>query len=221
MIFSIVVGLVLAASAWAVSYFRSWRRGEALNPVAQRIGFLHLHDGFAVPFRDALNHGYGRTCRNLLTGHYAGTETMLFDYEYTPESVETDVFGFSRNKQTVAAFHLKDALPDFHLVTKSWGHKVGTAGARCNIAFDDVPVFSQHYVLSGQDEAAIRRLFTPELRASLTGMDRPWTIQSWQGWVIIYVARSTVEPIGLADFLGQASNLFLRLAGRLDPQRIQ
>lgn len=219
MLSSIAVAVVLAASAWAVSSFRPWRRGGALSRVAQQIGFLYCRDGFGVPSVDAFNQGDGRTFCHLLTGRYAGTETMLFDYEYTPKSVDTDIFGFSRKKQTVAALHLKETLAEFHLAPKSRRRKVDTAGASGDIAFDDVPIFSQRYVLSGQDEAAIRRLFTPELRASLARMYRPWNIQSCDGWVIIYIARCRVEPPGITDFLSQVSNLFICLTGASTPAR--
>lgn len=215
----ITLAFVLSMCSWAVSSFRSGLRGDDISRVAERIGFRYLRSGFGVPLMDSFNQGDDRKFCDLLSGHYSGTETMLFDYEYTPETVDTDVFGFSRKRQTIAAFHPTRALAEFRLDPRGWRHKLDTTGAGRYIVFDDDPIFSQRYVLSGRDEAEIRRSFTPELRASLTRTSSLWIIQSSDGWVIIYIPRWRVKPDGIIGFLDQASSLLNHLTGVSTPAR--
>jgi hypothetical protein len=63
-------------------------------------------------------------------------------------------------------------LPAFVLFPEGFLAKMGKMFGRTDINFPDSPEFSRKYILRGDDEAAIRAIFTPALRQALENQDR-------------------------------------------------
>ena len=111
--------------------------------------------------------------RYVITGQYNGTSFTAFEYRSAQQWFDsTRPYSWGRpawSAHAVLLWHLPDAqLPMFVVVPESLWKLFGEVlGQKQNIRFPDDPVFSRAYRLQGDDEAALRALFAPALRAHL------------------------------------------------------
>ncbi|MFK7810011.1 MAG: hypothetical protein AB8F74_19555 [Saprospiraceae bacterium] len=107
--------------------------------------------------------GRRRRVNNLLSliDSGQGFEICIFDYAYTIGGGQSN----SRKKQTV--FMVRSSglnLPIFHLKPKHMLHKLGEyIGWTKDIIFESHPVFSEAYLLQGNQEIDIRHVFHTDL----------------------------------------------------------
>lgn len=209
----IVVGAVIVLER----HLEKTRR-EALARLALRIGFafdpaprgLAWHSrvtGQDLP-EDAMSRcalftiGRARTARNLLRGERSGTITLLFEYSYTVGSGKHQ----HTTRQTVAAFCLGDACPEFRLRPEHLFDKLGAVFGHRDINFVTNPEFSSRYQLQGVDEAGIRRAFQPGALRFLA--EHPgWFMEAAGGWLIVYRQNRRVSPEQCLAFLDDAQRL--------------
>jgi hypothetical protein len=100
--------------------------------------------------------GHGKTIRNLMYGEASGVKAAVFDYIY--------VTGYGKSSQahyqSVVYFEPRNlVLPYFSLRPESFFHRIAEALGYQDIDFAQRPEFSKRYLLRGQDETAIRRVF--------------------------------------------------------------
>jgi len=104
--------------------------------------------------------------RDEISGSFNGRPFTAFEYRYATGA------GRFRDVYTRAMIHWRldrASLPQFTLVPAStYLFRIGRTAQ--NIDFPDDTVFSKAYVLTGQDQAAVRALFTPGLRAGLAAV---------------------------------------------------
>lgn len=105
--------------------------------------------------------------RHEITGKLGDRPFIAFEYRYSAaggdESTSTVLHVLSMIKWQEA----KALLPGFTLTPERFFDRVEQWSGLPDIDFDEDPVFSKIYTLKGLDEAPIRALFVPELRASL------------------------------------------------------
>ena len=138
------------------------KRTEELRQVADDMGFeFHPAPGEGLlgryPGFHLFSQGHSRRARNLLRGQAGGLEVAVFDYSYVTGS------GKHRTtwRQTVVAFEIDGAeLPTFALRPEGMFHKIGQWFGYHDIDFESHPGFSKSYLLRGQNEEAVRELFT-------------------------------------------------------------
>jgi hypothetical protein len=136
----------------------------------------------------------------------------LFDLSYTS--------GYGRSQtvipQTVARMRaplLK--LPAFRLFPQTILADIRLAFGGTDINFSDSPNFSKKYVLSGEDEAALCRLFTPSLRQSLETFDH-LTIEGANDVLFVFRAAHKIRPADLAARIEEDKRI---LAGFVEAQQ--
>ena len=162
--FCIVVGGIVLA------LYMDKKRREAWQAVAESMGFSFtpkdtaFHEGRS--FR-IFTKGSGRKGKNILAGEAQGVRLCMADYQYTTGSGNNS----STHRQTVCIVENPElALPRFALAPE-----IKLPGFLSNLLesfgaldhdtnFEDDPEFSEAFHLSGDDEEAVRALFTPELR---------------------------------------------------------
>jgi hypothetical protein len=163
----LVAGAAGAAIAAAVAADR--RRQASLSEYCHARGFRFerehrkaeqaLLDGFPV-FRE----GRQRRWRWTISGVMGGQPFTAFEYTYVKG-------GGSHSKRHRFAMLLWEApearLPRFNLVPEGWLKRLGQRFGVKDFDFDVDPEFSRAYQLQGDDEAAVRALFTPGRRAFL------------------------------------------------------
>jgi len=161
----ILAGAAVMVIVIAFAYLSERRRTEALAEIAGGLGFTFSpkdNEAFLSRFSGLylFSHGRSKKIQNLMRGTFSGVDVAIFDYKY--------VTGSGKNshtwRQSVICFEVQDCtFPTFSLRPEKVWHKLGSAFGAQDIDFEDYPTFSSHYLLRGDDEGAIRRLFTPQV----------------------------------------------------------
>ena len=156
---AIVVALILIFSA--VRRLYESKRSEALRSVAVSLG-MSFEDGRDIDATKRFGSfqlfsiGDGKKVRNCLSGTIDGVDVTTFGYEYTVGGGESS----STLRQTVVLFRSNElSLPEFELrPRKTIAERFVGKGE--GIKFDANPEFSESYFLSGNNESAIRHVFS-------------------------------------------------------------
>jgi hypothetical protein len=104
--------------------------------------------------------GHSREIKNMMYGEANGVKAAVFDYVY--------VTGSGKHRQTFyqSVVYLEPPnlrVPYFTLRPEGLLFKIFTAFGYQDIDFGQRPAFSSQYLLRGQDEPAIRQVFTDRL----------------------------------------------------------
>lgn len=135
----------------------------------------------ALPEIELFNRGRSKRVSNVITGEVEGSGVQVLDYRYTVGSGKNS----STYRQTVVAITTGGVgLPDFTLARESFFHKIGQAFGYQDIDFDRFPEFSKKFLLRGEDEAAIRTLFTRRLIEAYTGR-LGCNVEVRSGWLCV------------------------------------
>ena len=162
----VVVGMIVAVSV-ALDKIRSGK----IEALARSLGLTYrlkpTEADEALPIGCHLaNLGHRKVVSNILeattTPELAFT---IFDYSYTIGSGRSSTT-YSQTISRMQSSLLQ--LPSFILFPETFFSKLGDRWAtQKDINFADTPVFSETFILRGEDEAAIRALFTLTLRKAL------------------------------------------------------
>jgi hypothetical protein len=146
------------------------------------------------------NLGRSRRWRNVMTGKTADRDAVVGEYEYVIGSGK----GRHDYRQTVAIFPGgASGLPDFTLAPENFFHKIGQVFGYQDIDFETSEEFSKHYLLRGQDEAAIRRAFNSAVLAWF-GQNGGWSVQTSGGSVAVFRSERKCKPAEVPVFLADA-----------------
>lgn len=144
--------------------------------------------------------GHGRIVSNVLEAARSQDLSLtLFDYQYTIGH------GKSANRIYQTITRMESGLfrlPAFVLFPENFLAKMGKMFGSADINFPDSPDFSRKYILRGEDEAAIRALFTPALRQTLAGQDR-LTVEGAGTLLFIFQKGRSAKPEQIAARLEQ------------------
>jgi hypothetical protein len=159
----IVLGI---AAIFALFIYFDRKRTKALEARARLLGFTFRRKATAedqqLTAGSALtNIGRSRHLRNVIELPQSdGSRMTLFDFSYVIGSGKRN-----RNyQQTVTRVQSPMLnLPAFEMRPESVFLKIAATLGMKDIDFESAPNFSRIYLLRGQDEAAIRQVFTPEL----------------------------------------------------------
>ncbi len=147
------------------------KRSEALRSVALSLG-MSFEDWRDIdptkrfgPFQ-LFSIGDKKKVKNCMSGTIDGVDVTTFGYEYRDEDPSGD--GYSpRVRQTVVVLHSNSlSLPEFELRPRTIADKLTAfVGRGKDIEFDSHPDFSKSYFLRGNDESAIRQVFSRSVLA--------------------------------------------------------
>ena len=166
--------LVLAAgvtggiAALAVRWDR--RRREALEQYCLVRGYRFERErpGAEAPLAEAFGifgQGRSRRWRATISGAVGGRPFTAFEYSYVTGGGKES----NRHRLMVLLWESPDAnLPRFSLVPEGFFRRLAQRFGMQDFDFVDDPAFSRAYQLQGDDEAAVRALFTPARRAFFT-----------------------------------------------------
>ena len=152
-------GIVFAAIALAKRHERE--RAESLRAAAARLGWGYRDkvQFDAIPKLDRFElftQGHGRTLTNLLTSPDGDPRFVLFDYSYTTGGGKSQ----TTHRQTVL-YAVSDmlTLPTFSIRPQGFFHSIAKAFGYQDIDLERRPVFSEMYLLRGDDEMGVRAAF--------------------------------------------------------------
>lgn len=113
-----------------------------------------------LPNTPLFSAGRNGRVKNIMTGNVEDLEVYIFDYQYTTGSGKNR----TTTRQTVFAIRKEGLrLPHFSLHPENFLHRFISKFGFQDIDFDDFPVFSEKYLLRGEDESAIRNTFTSDI----------------------------------------------------------
>lgn len=207
---AIVAGSFLYFGVWAAK-----KRREAFERAAQamRLSFSAAGDDALLSSLAGLHLftlGHRRRMANLMQGTVRGERVAVFDYRYTISSGKHQrVYS-----QTVLCLPLRrPALPSFALRPERAWHKIGSRLGYQDIDFESHPGFSGKYLLRGENEHEIRRLFSDRVVMFFEQAPQ-WCVEGGGDRLAIYRDRRLVKPEELRAFVeeGLSALAYLRPA---------
>ena len=192
MIIALVVGGILTL----ISRYFEQERTKRIEELARSRGFTFRHAPTATDNDLPVGCYLAETGRDPVVSNVlevARTEELdfvLFEYEYT--------VGYGKSQHTthqtigrLRAPLLK--LPSFLLFPETLFSKIGVMFGRTDVNFPDSPDFSDQYILRGQDEPALRAIFSLALQNALTPLDH-LTIEGADDLLFIFRTDRRVKP---------------------------
>ncbi|MBN2414668.1 hypothetical protein JXO52_02450 [bacterium] len=141
------------------------KRREALRMQAQTYGFAYTEKAELEWIGEAghlhlFTLGHRRRIHNLMFRDSVALAIRVFDYQFTVGGGQNS----HTYRQTVFQFDSGGLhLPPFIIRPENVFHKIGKAFGYQDINFDAFPEFSSIYLLRGENEEMIRRIFNQEI----------------------------------------------------------
>ena len=188
-------------------YQHEKKRIQALEDVAMRNGFSFnqkMDQDIRLENFKIFNKGSSKKSSNLMQGTRSGIKWTIFEYRFTTGGGKNS----NTEKQTVAMAGLKNAnLPQFYLSKKNIFHKIGSKFGYKYIDFENNPIFSNNYLLRGEDETAIRKIFNSNILIYLEEKLTKATIEAEGSKLIYYIPRKRIKPDQFLTFLDDAEKM--------------
>jgi hypothetical protein len=200
-VLTFIVGIFTIISVWGI--LSSRKRRKALEALAYSVGLsfrksdrLDIGDAkFSIGF-------HGRRVRNVISGHLDDANIWLFSYDI-PGAGQ---YG-GQSERTVALFSSESIyLPDFDLQPESIGDKIKSTFGYQDIDFESHSQFSFSYLLRGEAEYAIRRIFTDEVLTFFSNHTGLYV--EARGNKLIYYRGKRVKTRDMPSFLDEGKTIF-------------
>lgn len=153
--------------------------------------------------------GHSRDVTSASEADSGELRMILFDYQYT---VGTGKNQNTRTYSVVMATSDNLELPQFSLSPENFFDRLGDWFGSKDIDFKDDPLFSNQFVLKGEDEAAIRDLFTPRRRAALVPLGQIY-IDARGSTFLCYRSGRQRDVAHLRNMLEEGLNVSTQLSG--------
>jgi len=212
-IFGGVIALV-GGIIWLLIHAAKKRR-EALMALATEMGlqFSEVQDEDLLLKMQAFslfNKGHGRKMKNVMTTETDDARLSIFDYQYTTGGGQHS----HTHQQTVVALESDTLeLPVFSLRPEGFFQKIGAAIGMQDIDFETHPDFSDSFVLTGNDEQAVRSFFD-ETILDLFVHHKGICVESTPG-TFIYFRNGQRKPEQIREFMNQAYGIYSAFEDRL------
>ncbi len=207
----VAIGAGVIAALYALRFWRDKMRRDNLAQLAAAMDFEFR------PRADELASGrYGhcslfdrgdaRRVRNALIGKVADLDVHAFDYHYALRRSTGKKRSSTTHRQTVIAIRTPGIeLPTFSLEREGLFDRIAQSLGRQDIDFDQHPQFSKRFELRGDDEQAVRQLFTPGLVEHFTRTDPNWKIEGAGEWIFFYREHRRIAIKDLQDAIDEVS----------------
>ena len=201
----LLVGVGIAVVAMILlQFYQEQKRTEEMQVMAGRMGCSFQTEGDPglvgrlARFR-LFSQGRARKIRNVMRKEVDDVVVTLFDYRYTTNSGKHS----HRHEQTVLLLQSERLrLPLFSLRPEGLLHKLAGSFGYQDIDFETHPIFSDAYLLQGDDEARVRAVFGEEALGYYARHQKLWTEGEGQH-LAFYRADRRVQPVQMEDFMEQ------------------
>lgn len=164
--------------------------GETLSLWRRRLAGSHL-----------LSTGNGRFMQNVMVDDRNGVRIALFEYSYS-------IAGADFQHSIVALQSDAVDLPAFELRVEGMLDRVNSLLGSSEIKIAGYPDFSDNFVLLGEQEPAIRALFTQQLLDYLV-RNKDLNVEGCEDTMIVYVAQQ-LFPENIDGLIGRALEVHAR-----------
>jgi hypothetical protein len=206
----ILVGIAVVFFAlYFVGKARNRQLTTALKRLAETLNFTFSEKG-DLATQDAMSkfhlfsEGHSRRISNVLTGRFNDVSATVMNYRYSTGGGRSSHIW----EQTVLALESdKLLLPRFDLRPENLIDKIGAVFGKKDINFENAPVFSKRYLLRGDDEESIRKLFNERIFDYYE--QHPGVSTEGDGRMLIYYRSSKcVTPDKIQVFLQDGYDVF-------------
>ncbi len=205
----IVIILLLVAVFIAAVYIYERKRAEALQAAARSLGLsFEKTSNIDIEQRfgsfNLFSEGRRKEIKNCISGKLDGADVMVFGYSYRVGSGKNS----STRRQTVICFHSsKLTVPAFELRPEHLLHKIAGVFGYQDIDISSYPDFSKSYLLRGNDETSIRKVFSPMVISHFE-KNKGLSVEVNGDTLICYRQSKRVRPTELKDFLYEGRAVF-------------
>lgn len=155
----------LFGGIFILSILSEKKRSKNLTALAERLHMDYTNkpdqtELAAYALFELFSRGRSKKMAHLMTRSSNDLRTSCFDYRYTTGSGKNS----STHRQSVVAVYNPAApLPTFILQPENVFHRIADKFNDQDIDFDAHPEFSKMFLLKGEDEAEIRKLFSDQV----------------------------------------------------------
>ncbi len=155
----------------------------------------------AVPDFKITRRGHSKKRYNNFEGRAIGFDLSVFDYRFT--------VGHGKNRRTykITIAMTEVNLPVFQLSKEGLMQKLADKFTNKDIDFEDFPDFSDRFVLHGDSEEEVRRVFTPEILRFFENAES-YCCESNGHQLIMYRPKKRIKPDEMSRFLEAAKHCF-------------
>jgi len=200
--------LVIIVIILLVRYY-SKKRTEALTAFAEfeHYTFSKKPDDTFLPSLSGFHlfsKGHAKKVSNVLSKDSSERDLTIFDYRYTTGGGKNS---HTRSQTVVLYQSNRMQLTPFTLRPENVFHKIGKSFGYKDIDFDEHPIFSKQYLLRGEDEQEVRKLFTER---ALTYFDenKGFCVEGDGNQLLVYRSSKKVSPQNIPLFLETGLKVF-------------
>jgi len=184
------------------------KRREGLEQYGMETGFLFSEkpdDALAAHLAEihfnVAQLEYSPRYSNVLQGSAGGGDAVIAD--------RTVGSGKNQSTTTIVAFNMKTALPRFMVCGETLLWRLADKVGYSDIDLDGAPDFSKRFFLHGEDQAAVRALFKPEVTQAFEQLDTKihFSVSGSGPWLVVYRPGRLIPVQQLRDFLQPAESL--------------
>lgn len=126
----------------------------------------------------------------------------IFDYQYTVSSGKSSRT-YRQNVFFVSSKYL--GIPSFRMRPENILHRIGSLFGMQDIDFESFPIFSNHYLLQGDDEDIVRSFFGENL-LHFFSEKKGWHVEAVGYYFILYYNHKLLTPAEISNlkFTGQS-----------------
>lgn len=204
--------IILAAAVFMIilyaGYIHGKKRSNAFHEFARRRGLsfsrsAEIELAREFPGFHLFLQRTGNTVRNLIKGESDGSRIMLFDYQCTTGSGRSLTI---QNETVLLIQSGKLSLPSFQLYPENIFHRVLSALGKQDVNFNFHPDFSKSYVLRGDDEDMIRKVFT-DRALSYFALHKGLSAEGSGPHILLYRLNTLLKPEDLHSFFNEGMEI--------------
>ena len=196
----IIVGmtLIIGVIVYLVRQYEQKRAAE-LAEFFREFSFRPVEQ-MPIPDLRVTSKGHSRKVRNCFSGRAGGLNLSIFDYRYT--------VGGGKNQHTYqfTMAMTETNLPVFQLYKEGVFQKIADKFSKTDIDFEGYPIFSDKYVLKGDEEQPVRTLFSPEVL--LFFETNEWCAESNGSQLAVWKHNRRIKPEHMNEFLNGSKACF-------------
>ena len=191
------------------------QRTERMQEVALTLGYsfseteIEPISSLLKPFY-LVSRGHSHRVRNCMGGAHGKADLHIFDFRFRTGSGKN----MKTWEQTVFMF-ISDqlGLPLFTVRPENVMHKIGSVFGYRDINFPQHPLFSRKYLLQGQNEEAVREIFSSDV-LSYFEMNPGLSVEGSGNCLIIYRMSRLVQSTEMQEYISQANAFYNLFRGK-------
>ena len=208
---TLAIIFLVAASAMAFRHLKKY--ADAMRKVAESLNFTYEKSWDMSSLNNYIGFDFYKNKKDLqfikhiMSGSRNCVDITIFEFTHRKRRISSDESNHINQTQTVFVFKADGMdLPHFEMNPKGIFNKIGVIFGKQDITFQAHPLFSNKYVLRGDDEKLIRQVFDESVLSFFekhTGL----TVEGKNNTLIIYKRLQVIESHMISTYLDGYLNI--------------